>query len=200
MSDTPSERREAAATRRRWVTLAEAVAVAGVLIAGLTLWNNWSDRRATAADKAVAAQSASKARSRIALTATVEDGGRRLALRDPAHDLQDAAIIFPAALGVSEQRPAGDAVIDADWFANALLKVTDGGADDREGRLPVLVRVTYLDGDAVRTATSLYDVVWRTEGRLLRGRTVKLEGLRVRSRSGSTTALNAAWAKEKPVG
>ena len=46
MSDTPSERAEAAATRRRWITLAEVVAVAGVLIGALTLYTNWSDRRA----------------------------------------------------------------------------------------------------------------------------------------------------------
>ena len=34
---TPTERCEAAATRRRWVTLAEVVAVAGVLIAALII-------------------------------------------------------------------------------------------------------------------------------------------------------------------
>jgi len=27
--------------RRRWLTIAEIVAVAGVVIAGLSLWNNW---------------------------------------------------------------------------------------------------------------------------------------------------------------
>ncbi|KQM65864.1 hypothetical protein ASE75_06445 [Sphingomonas sp. Leaf17] len=199
MSETPSERREAAATRRRWVTLAEVVAVIGVLIAGLTLWNNWSDRRNTAAEKAAEAQSESRARSRVDLKAAVEDGGRRLALSDAAHALQDVEVIFPAALGVADQRPSGDPVIDARWFQDALLKATDGGADDREGRLPVLLRVTYLDGDAIRTTTSLYDVVWRTEGRLLQGRALKLEGLRIRSRSGTTKALNAAWAREKPA-
>ncbi len=199
MSETPSERREAAATRRRWVTLAEVVAVIGVLIAGLTLWNNWSDRRDTAAQKAADAQGEAKARSRIDLKATVEDGGRRLALNDPAHEIQDVAVAFPAALGVAEQQPGGDPVIDTRWFQDALLKATDGGADDREGRLPVLLRVSYLDGDATRTITSLYDVIWRTEGRLLQGRALKLEGLRIRSRTGTTTGLNAAWAREKPA-
>ena len=200
MSDTPRERREAAATRRRWVTLAEVVAVIGVLIAGLTLWSNWTDRRDRAAEKAAETRSETKARSRVDLKAVVEDGGRRLALSDAAHELQDAAVMFPAALGVAEQRPAGDPVIDARWFEDAVLKATDGGADNREGRLPVLIRLTYLDGDAVRTTTGLYDVVWRTEGRMLRGRALKLEGLRVRSRAGTPAGLNAAWAKEKPAG
>lgn len=199
MSDTPRERREAAATRRRWVTLAEVMAVIGVLIAGLTLWSNWSDRRTQAAERAAETASEAKVRSRVALKAAVEDGGRRLALSDVAHELQDAAIIFPAALGVTEQRPAGDPMIDARWFQDALLKATDGGADDREGRLPVLIRLTYLDGDAVRTTTGLYDVIWRTEGRMLRGRALTLEGLRMRNPAGTPAGLNAAWAKEKPA-
>src|SRR3546814_19048554 len=36
---------EAAATSRLWITLAEALAIAGVAFAALTLWTNWSDRR-----------------------------------------------------------------------------------------------------------------------------------------------------------
>jgi len=51
-TETPTERREAAATRRRWVTLAEVVAVAGVLIAALTLSAGW----ATAHTQGIAAQ------------------------------------------------------------------------------------------------------------------------------------------------
>jgi len=37
--------------------------------------------------------------------------------------------------------------IDANWFERALLKVTDKGADDRQGRLPVLITATWWDGD-----------------------------------------------------
>ena len=43
---TPEAKAEAAAARRRWLTLAEIVAIAGVVIAGLTLWNNWQGREA----------------------------------------------------------------------------------------------------------------------------------------------------------
>jgi type VI protein secretion system component VasK len=103
-TETPTERREAAATRRRWVTLAEVVAVAGVLIAALTLWTNWSDHRANEADKIAAQSSAARERTKIDLSAIVQDGGNTLLLKDARHDLQDVTITFPRALGVSPQR------------------------------------------------------------------------------------------------
>ena len=36
----PVEKHEAARARRRWLTLAEILGVAAVLISGLTLWNS----------------------------------------------------------------------------------------------------------------------------------------------------------------
>jgi len=198
-SETPTERREAAATRRRWVTLAEVVAVAGVLIAALTLWTNWSEHRADEADKIAAQSSAARERSRIELSAIVQDGGDTLLLKDARHDLQDVTITFPRALGVSPQRLPAEPVIDASWVSAPLLKVTDGGSDDRAGRLPVRVSVHYFDGDTTRSASGIYDVIWKTEGRMLRGRALKLEGLRVRQRGGDQAKLDAIWAREKPA-
>jgi predicted negative regulator of RcsB-dependent stress response len=52
---TPEEKREAAAIRRRWITLGEILAVIAVLISGLTLWNSYSDR---SADEPTASSSA----------------------------------------------------------------------------------------------------------------------------------------------
>ena len=43
MTDTPAERADAARTRRRWVSLAEVVALAGLLIGALSLYTTWSD-------------------------------------------------------------------------------------------------------------------------------------------------------------
>ena len=198
-SETPTERREAAATRRRWVTLAEVVAVAGVLIAALTLWTNWSEHRADEADKIAAQSSAARERSRIELSAIVQDGGDTLLLKDARHDLQDVTITFPRALGVSPQRPPAEPVIEGAWFSAPLLTLTDGGSDDRAGRLPVLVSVQDFDGDTSRSASGIYDVIWKTEGRMLRGRALKLEGLRVRQRGGDQAKLDAIWAREKPA-
>ena len=196
MSETPDQ----AATRRRWVTLAEVVAVAGVVIAALTLYSNWADRRADETARVAAQSSEAREKARIDLTASVSDGGRVLTLADDKHDITDAVLAFPRAIGVVTQRPAGEPVIDARWFDAALLKLTDGGADDKTGRLPVLISVRYIDGDTPRTASGLYDVVWRTEGHMLRGRTLRLESLKLRQRGGTQAALDAAWVREKPKG
>lgn len=189
------ETRETAARRRRWLTLAELVAVAGLAIAGLGAWNTWSERRETAAEKQAAAASDAKARARLYLSATVEDG-RRVVLTDQRHELQEVVIAFPGSLGVEDRRPAAAAAIERGWFDDALLNATDGGPDEREGRLPVLVTARYLDGDTPRTASAIVDVVWKTEGQLLGGRSLTIEAARLRQRGGDRAQLDALWKRE----
>lgn len=191
------EAADRAKSRRRLLTLAEFVAVAGLLVAALTLYLNWSQRRSDADDRAAAASAQRNERARLDLTATVESDGRRLALRDPNHDLQDVAIEFPTKSGISRQAPVGDPVIEAEPIAGPILALTDGQADTREGRLPVLITARYWDGDTARTVTGLYDVIWSTHGRLLRGRTLRLEGLRLKDRAGTKAKLDAAWTAKR---
>jgi hypothetical protein len=191
------EAADRAKSRRRLLTLAEFVAVAGLLVAALTLYLNWSQRRSDADDRAAAASAQRNERARLDLTATVESDGRRLALRDPNHDLQDVAIEFPTKSGISRQAPVGDPVIEAEPIAGPILALTDGQADTKEGRLPVLITARYWDGDTARTVTGLYDVIWSTHGRLLRGRTLRLEGLRLKDRAGTKAKLDAAWAAKR---
>ncbi len=191
------EAADRAKSRRRLLTLAEFVAVAGLLVAALTLYLNWSQRRSDADDRAAAASAQRNERARLDLTATVESDGRRLALRDPNHDLQDVAIEFPTKSGISRQAPVGDPVIEAEPITGPVLALTDGQADTREGRLPVLITARYWDGDTARTVTGLYDVIWSTHGRLLRGRTLRLEGLRLKDRAGTKAKLDAAWAAKR---
>lgn len=193
-----AEAAERAKSRRRLLTLAEFVAVAGLIVASLTLYLNWSQRRSEAADKAASASAQRHERGRLDLTATVEGDGRRLTLRDPNHDIQDVVIAFPTKSGIARQAPVGDPVIDADPIAGPMLALTDGQADTREGRLPVLIITRYWDGDSARTVSGLYDLVWSTHGRLLRGRTLRLEGLRLRDRDGTVAKLDAAWAARRP--
>lgn len=181
--------------RRRWINLAEFVAVAGLIIAALGAWNSWSERRDAAAEKQAAAVGEAKARARLDLRATVEDG-RRVVLRDPRHELQEVTVAFPRALDIAPREPAAQAEIKREWFANALLKATDGGPDEREGRLPVLVTASYLDGDTPRTASAIVDVVWRTEGRLIAGRSLEIEAARMRERGGDRARLDALWKRE----
>jgi hypothetical protein len=176
---------EAAATRRRWVTLGEVVAVAAVVISGLTFWNSWSERQDAAAERQAerAAESREKvASSAVLLTGTPQDDGATLALADPAHRIQQIEVRFPKALGVSPQTSVLEPEIEAAWIAAPLLKLTDGGADRREGRLPVAITASYWDGDAERRSTAIYDLVWRTEPRTLQGRALKLRGVMLRER------------------
>lgn len=182
---TPTEKAEAAAIRRRWITLGEVVAVAAVVISALTFWNSWSERQDAAAERQAerAAESKEKAvSSAVLLTGSVEDDGATLALSDPAHRIQQIEVRFPKALGVSPQTSMLEPQIDADWIAAPMLKLTDGGADRREGRLPVAITASYWDADVQRQSTAIYDLVWRTEPRTLQGRTLKLRGVILRER------------------
>ncbi len=187
-----SETADQAATRRRWISLAEIVAVSGVIIGALTLWMNWSERRSEAQEKVVAAQAASAAEARLALHAELADGGKEVRLTDPAHDLLETTIRFPTVLAIGQQRPATPR-IERDWFADAVLKATDGGADKREGRLPVLVSTRYRVGDKTREGQAIVDVVWRTNGRLIGGRTLSIESAQVREPGGSVKRIDALW-------
>ena len=193
------DRAEAAATRRRWVTLAEVVGVAGLLIAALSLWMSWSDRRADDQEKRAERASESKARTLVLLTATPEQGGAWLALKDDAHQIQSIDVRFPAALGVAAQTSVLEPHIEADWFSGPILKATDNGPDVRQGRVPVLITSNYWDADKQRSDSAIYDVVWQTKGRVLQGRVLRLKGILLRERTSQAARLEALWAREKPV-
>jgi type II secretory pathway pseudopilin PulG len=190
-----SETAEQAATRRRWISLAELVAVSGLIIGALTLWMNWSDKREEAQEKAATSAAAGAAQARFALDATLVEDGKQVRLTDPRHELLESTITFPKSLGVEQQNPA-TARIERGWFADAVLKATDGGADSREGRLPVLVTARYRVGEAMREGRAVVEIVWRTEGHLMRGRSLSIEAVRVREPGGSTKRIDALWADE----
>src|SRR4051812_2841650 len=86
------ERAEAAATRRRWISLAELVGVAGLIIAAISLWMSWADRRADIADKQAEQASESKVRTLVTITGTLSHDGDSMALADPAHPLKDVEV------------------------------------------------------------------------------------------------------------
>ena len=209
MSDAPGDHRdpamevaateavakaEAAATRRRWINLGEFIAVAGLIIAGVSLYLNWSDRRADEADKHVAAVKAEREQARFDIRAVAAKNGETLLLQhDERHAIRDATLTFPTALGVDPKDTVGD-TIDRGWFEHPLLKASDAKA----GRLPVLIVLTYWDGDTPRTARGIYDIGWRTEGGFPFGRSVKLESLRLHELGGTPKRLDAIWAGELP--
>ena len=196
MTDTPADRAEAARTRRRWVSLAEVVALAGLLIGALSLYTTWSDHRSDERARVQAEATAALEKGRFELRGLVShDGDAVSLLRDERHELRDVRVTFPTALAVGA-RDAVDLRIDRDWFAKPLLDASAGTGGDQVGRLPVLVTYTYGDGDAVRTRSGIYDIVWRTRGRFLRGRALTVTGFRSGAAGGSQTALDALWTKD----
>lgn len=181
---------EAAATRRRWINLGEFVAVVGLIIAGVGLYLNWSDRRADDAEKHVVAARAARDQSRFDIRAVPATDGKSLILQhDDRHPIRDATITFPTELAVGRKDAVADS-IDRGWFEHALLKASDAKA----GRLPVLIVLTYWDGDTPRTTRGIYDIGWKAEGGFPFGRSVKLESLRLRELGGDQKRLDAVWA------
>ena len=190
-----SESTEERTRRRRWLSLAELVAVASVLIGALSLYLTWSDKRDVQAKEAAEIAGKDKSERLIRLEATVADGGDALTLADATHKVETVDVRFPVALGVAAREGVPEPRIDADWFKAALLKATDGGADDAEGRLPVLITAHWWDADVQRTDRAVYDVVWRTHGRMLAGRSLALTGLVLRERGGTPARLDGLWRK-----
>ncbi|MEP6786171.1 MAG: hypothetical protein ABI898_10570 [Sphingomonadales bacterium] len=198
--ETPAEKAEAQAIRKRWVTLGEIVAVAGVIIAALTLWNSFYERRDAEQvrqdERRAAQENAAAERRRIGLVAT-DAGGDTLTFRGVECALQSTDITFPTALGIAPQLTVTVHEIQADWFAKPLLKLTDGGPDRRDGRIPVLIESRCIGESGARTETAIYDIVYRIEPRILLGRSVKVRGMVLREAAGANARarLDALWGK-----
>lgn len=62
----------------------------------------------------------------------------------------------------------------------------------------MLITASYWDADVQRHDSAIYEVVWKTEGRVLRGRGLRLEGFKLRERTSSAARLEAIWSREKP--
>jgi hypothetical protein len=196
---TRAEKAEAAAIRRRWVSLAEVVSVAGVAIAALGLWLTWSDRRSEQTEKQTQSITQSREAARYAIKASVARNGDLILDKDERHPLGDLTVTFPAALEVGQQTSPTQ-TISREWYERALLKATDGGADSETGKLPVMLSVQYWNDEKLRTASGVYDIIWRTKGRPLLGRELKIEALRLRSPTATKAMLDQAWSVEQPKG
>ncbi len=154
---------EAAAIRRRWITLGEVLTVAAVVISGLTLWNSWSERSDSEATKTAEARQASSRAATLVLTAALS-GDHALALKPVSgtQSVQSQRIAFPTALGAAPAQTTGEPRIEAAWFERALKKARNeaGLPDDSRGdeRLPVAITTQFLvDGEA-HEDVALYDI------------------------------------------
>ncbi|KTF68544.1 hypothetical protein ACNFJ7_03115 [Sphingomonas sp. HT-1] len=218
MSDTPPSppqddavarakaRAEAAAVRRRWITLGEVLGVAAVLISGLTLWNSWSDRRESKAEQATAAQRASARAATLVLVAA--DGGERTLTLKPAtgeQSVQSQTILFPTGLGIPPAETTGEPRIEVGWFEHALKKAREKAQlpDDSRGddRLPVAIVTRFLADGEPHQDVALYDVGYTIAGGFLSGHSINLRGIslvtKVR-RDAAQARVDARWKKLLP--
>jgi hypothetical protein len=194
---------EAAATRRRWITLGEVLAVLAICISALTLWNSWIERSTSDAVKNADAQRASTRAVTLVLMAT-NSGERKLTLKPASSDqtVQSQKIMFPTALGVAPAETTGEARIEASWFEHTL-KNARGAAhlpDDSRGdeRLPVAITTRFLVDGEPHEDTALYDIGYGISGHWFSGHSVNLRGISLvsRAKSGSMQAkLDARWSR-----
>ncbi|MEA3002972.1 MAG: hypothetical protein QOH81_1760 [Sphingomonadales bacterium] len=200
--DEPSaaERREAAAIRRRWITLGEVLAVIGVLISALALWNSYAERRSNEAERT--AEKAEKgAVSRILLLKASGDGKRlTLAPRDSAQIIRSQAILFPSPLETKVDEVV-EPRIEASWVRQAVKKAHDLGRKAPksvgDARMPVAITTRFDSGDATLAETAIYDIGYKESGGGLFGGTdIALRGLSLVERVSPARAqarLDAIW-------
>lgn len=202
--ETPKEARaaEAAAIRRRWISLGEILAVLAVGISGLTLYLNWSDKQDERADKVSESRSASARAARLVLNARA-DGDDRLLLTPAAPDqiVQSQTILFPGALGIAPVSTTGEPRIEAGWFETALKKARDKAKlpDDSVGdeKLPVVITTRFVVNGEAREDSAVYDIGYGIAGRWLAGHDVTLRGLSLVTRDvGPVPAaeIDARWS------
>lgn len=202
--ETPAQAAEAAAIRRRWITLGEILAVIAVLISGLTLWNSYSERSSAEAERA--AEKKEEAARSQALVLKAEGRGKRLSLSalDPAQAIQSQTIAFPASLGVRPIETLIEPRIEAGWIKDAVSRARGGGASGKasgDARMPVAITSRFVNAGRTYADTAIYDVGYRRESSLLGGSEVELLGLSLVERVPAARAaarLDSIWRGRQP--
>jgi hypothetical protein len=205
IDDLPTLAAEAAATRRRWINLAEIVAVVGLLISGMALWNSYRERAGEESDKASARSQAQAQARTLILRGTADREGERLSLSpaDPEQTIQSQTVDFPAALAVAPVETLADPRIEAGWFRREIVRATADDAEpsgDADRRVPVAIVTRFYTGGQLWTDVAVYYVVYRVEGGgLLEGRKVRLRGIsrlatpRINERPAAQRRINEMW-------
>ena len=204
MSEGPPRRR----LPIRWLTLAETVGILALIVAGLGWWDNHRERVEQDSERAAAARTQAvqarreAARSTFLLVGELGDDGQRLRLRSAHADqvIQTQTLVFPAAVRGDTVETTGNPRIDRSWLEDGLKKADrDRKADPgEERRVPVGVVTTYVEAGEMKTDRSVYVVAYNLKNRLLRGSTVKLEGVSLLRRGVNgdlKAAVEAAWRR-----
>lgn len=195
------EAREAAAIRRRWITLGEVLAVVAVVISGLTFWNSYQERSGAEAERVAEKQEKSAKAQTLMLKASGEGSRLDLSALDPAQAIQSQTIRFPTALRLSAIDTV-DPRIQAGWIeaaAKKARKASDGKKDKGDSRLPVAITTRFVSGGETYIDNAIYDVGYRLDSGLL-DTDAELLGLSLVERTKAArlqSRLDALWASRQ---
>ena len=161
---------EARAMRRRWINLGEFVAVAGLVISGLALWNSWGGDKPDDKSSVVAVEKART--SPLALRGKVGADGKTLVLTpvESGHSLDSATL---SANGRSVD-VGSDGALSASDVQSLVGKPKD---DEKSGSIPVKVDARYVEAGEDRKGGGAYRIRYRWEGGgLFGGKALRLVG------------------------
>lgn len=153
--------------RRRWINLGEGVAVVGLVISGLALWNSWSkdDRPAVVVEHARTIP--------MALRGRVEQDGKRLAIApvEPGHALESLSLAFPG-------KPPIDLGSDPSLSTGSVESLLPDGKKDGSGALLVTLTARYIEAGTERSSAARYRLNYRwVGGGLFGGKSLRLIGM-----------------------
>jgi hypothetical protein len=209
MTDTPRRR-----LNLRFLTLAEIVGVAALVIAGLGYWDSHRERtqqdaQRAAADRDRAAQTREQQKERQAeaeaaalkltflITGTPDAAGERIRLSTvhPEQVIQTQTVWFPTMIRPDSVETTGNPRIEAGWLQDGLRRAAGG---QTHGRAPVAIQTVFIEDGQVRTDRSLYLLGYSLHPRLIGGAKVELEGLSLARRDAGgdlQAAVDDLWSK-----
>ena len=158
--------------KRRFINIGEIVAVGGLAISGLALWNSWRG-----GDKEIAEIVGEKApQVPLALRGTVEDKGKslRLAPVEDNHALEEITI-------TAEAPAKGSAPFGSDPLVSAALIegwLPKDATNEGVGSMTVSVQAHYIEHGETRTAKQRYRLRYGwVDGGLFSGKSLRITGI-----------------------
>jgi hypothetical protein len=196
----------------RWLTLAEIVGVAALVIAGLGYWDGHRQRTQEELDRAAAGREhqaevrASEQRRAFLMTGSAQGSGDliRITPKIAEQVIQTQTLYFPSAVRAEPVQTTGNPRIERGWFEDGLRKAERDRKHEQKagdtGRLPVGVVTTYEDDGQIRSDRAIYLIGYSLHDRMLRGAQVQLDGLSLARRGVSgdlQAAVDAMWPAPK---
>jgi hypothetical protein len=186
----------------RWLTLAELVGVAALVIAGLGFWDSHRERvqadgeRVAAAKERQAERQAGALKLSFLMSGTPDDAGDKVRLTSahPDQVIQTQTVWFPTAVRADSVETTGNPRLEAGWIEDGLRQAA---GKSKRGRVPVGVLTVFIQDGQTRTDRSIYQLGYSLHERVLRGDKVELEGLSLARRGVSGDLQRAAdtlWA------